>query len=72
MSITPRDAPTFIQNCCWPPPVDVEDPYPNGKYPDSKVWVWVPFPWLIPASIFCQDICPAIPLWGATSQQKCN
>ena len=27
----------------WPPPVHVEDPYPTGKYPDQKVWVWVPF-----------------------------
>ena len=26
----------------WPPPVHVEDPYPTGKYPDQKVWVWVP------------------------------
>ena len=23
----------------WPPPLHVEDPYPTGKYPDSKVWV---------------------------------
>ena len=21
----------------------MEDPYPTGKYPDQKVWVWVPF-----------------------------
>ena len=27
----------------WPPPVHVEDPYPTEKYPDPKVWVWVPF-----------------------------
>ena len=26
-----------------PPPLHVEDPYLNGKYPDSKVWVWVSF-----------------------------
>ena len=25
----------------WPPPLHVEDPYPTGKYPGSKVWVWV-------------------------------
>ena len=25
----------------------MEDPYPTGKYPDSKVWVWVPFSSLI-------------------------
>ena len=31
----------------WPPPVHVEDPYPTGKYPDQKVWVWVPFSSLI-------------------------
>ena len=36
----------------WPPPLHVEDPHPTRKYPDSKVWVWVPFscltndPWL--------------------------
>ena len=23
----------------WPPPLHVEDPYPTGKCPDSKVWV---------------------------------
>ena len=22
----------------WPPPLHVEDPYANGKYPDSRVW----------------------------------
>ena len=27
----------------WPPPVHVKDPYPTGKYPDQKAWVWVPF-----------------------------
>ena len=27
----------------WPPPLHVEDPHPTGKYPDQKVWVWVPF-----------------------------
>ena len=33
----------------WPPPLHVEDPHPTRKYPDQKVWVWVPFPpWLIP------------------------
>ena len=31
----------------WPPPVHLEDPYPTGKYPDQKVWVWVPFSSLI-------------------------
>ena len=31
----------------WPPPFQVEDPYPTGKYPDSKVWVWVPFSCLV-------------------------
>ena len=25
----------------------MEDPYPAGKYPDQKVWVWVPFSSLI-------------------------
>ena len=25
----------------------MEDPYPNGKYPDTKVWVGVPFSCLI-------------------------
>ena len=25
----------------------MEDPYPTGKYPDQKVWVWVLFPCLI-------------------------
>ena len=27
----------------WPPPLHVEDPHPTRKYPDQKVWVWVPF-----------------------------
>ena len=27
----------------WPPPLQVEDPHPIRKYPDQKVWVWVPF-----------------------------
>ena len=26
-----------------PPPLHVEDPHPTRKYPDAKVWVWVPF-----------------------------
>ena len=27
----------------WPPPVHVEDPHhPTRRYPDQKVWVWVP------------------------------
>ena len=26
----------------WPPPLHVEDPHPTRKYPDRKVWVWVP------------------------------
>ena len=30
-----------------PPPVHVEDPHPTRKYPDQKVWVWVPFSSLI-------------------------
>ena len=25
----------------------MEDPYPTGKYPNQKVWVWVLFPCLI-------------------------
>ena len=31
----------------WPPPFHVENRYPTGKYPDQKVWVWVPFSSLI-------------------------
>ena len=27
----------------WHPPLEVEDPHPTRKYPDQKVWVWVPF-----------------------------
>ena len=27
----------------WPPPLHVEDPHPSRRYPDQKVWVWVPF-----------------------------
>ena len=27
----------------WPPPLHMEAPHPTRKYPDSKVWVWVPF-----------------------------
>ena len=38
-----KDIPNFF----WPPPIHVEDPHPNPKYPDQKVWVWVPFPSLI-------------------------
>ena len=26
-----------------PPLLHVEDPHPTAKYPDPKVWVWVPF-----------------------------
>ena len=26
-----------------PPPLHVEDPRPTRRYPDQKVWVWVPF-----------------------------
>ena len=33
-SLVSRDIRTF-----WPPPLHVEDPYPTGTYPDSKVWV---------------------------------
>ena len=38
ISLVSRDVSNFL-----PPPVHVEDPYPTGKYPDQKVWVWVPF-----------------------------
>ena len=34
ISLVSRDIPNF-----WAPPLHVEDPYPTGKYPDSKVWV---------------------------------
>ena len=27
----------------WPPPLHVADPHPTGRYPNQKVWVWVPF-----------------------------
>ena len=30
----------------WSSLLHVEDPYPTGKYPDSKVWVWVLFLYL--------------------------
>ena len=26
----------------WPSPLHVEDPHPTRRYPDQKVWVWVP------------------------------
>ena len=38
ISLVSRDISNFLA-----PPVHVEDPYPTGKYPDQKVWVWVPF-----------------------------
>ena len=30
----------------WPPPLHVEDPHLTRRYPDQKVWVWVPFSFL--------------------------
>ena len=33
-----------------PPPLDVEDPYPTGKYLNRKVWVCAPFSCLISKS----------------------
>ena len=43
----------------WPPPLHMEDPYPTGKYPNSKVWVWVLFPCLI---FRCRTTIPLDPL----------
>ena len=40
----------------WPPPLHVEDPHPARKYPDSKVWVWVPFSRLSLVRMVC--------IWG--------
>ena len=27
----------------WPPPLHVKETHPTGRFPDQKVWVWVPF-----------------------------
>ena len=37
-----KDIPNFSA-----PPLHVEDPHPTRRYPDQKVWVWVPFSSLI-------------------------
>ena len=34
----------------WPPPLHVKDPHPTRRYPDQKVWVWVPFSSMILSS----------------------
>ena len=39
ISLVSRDIPNFLA----PPPLHVEDPHPTRRYPDQKVWVWVPF-----------------------------
>ena len=36
----------------------MEDPYPTGKYPDQKVWVWVLFPCLIITHWVFSDFWP--------------
>ena len=30
---------TDMPNVFWPPPVNVEDPHPTGRYPDPIVWI---------------------------------
>ena len=68
----------------WPPPLQVEDPYPNGKYPDSKVWDWVLFPclkigWLptsgkwcggFPGQVWDIRFCPLLLRFQAKSHAK--
>ena len=42
ISLVSRDIPNFLA-----PTPSLGRPYPNRKYPDSKVWVWVPFSFLM-------------------------
>ena len=50
----------------WPPPVHVEDPYPTGKYPDQKVWVWVPLSSFSRKAVL-KNPCSTFFLWIAFS-----
>ena len=45
----------------WPPPLHVEDHYPTGKYPDSKVWVCALFSCLKYGWDFPEEISEKIP-----------
>ena len=53
----------------WPPPLNVEDPHPTRKYPDQKVWVWLPFsslkiqsaPAELPNAYFRAKVCQQLP-----------
>ena len=42
----------------WPPPLHMEDPYPTGEYPDSKVWVCALFSFLTEIAPKAPWICP--------------
>ena len=45
-----KDIPNFLA-----PTPSREDPHPTRRYPDQKVWVWVPFPSSISLVLFSQD-----------------
>ena len=43
----------------WPPPVHAEDPHPTRRYPDRKVWVWVPSAAALVLGLLFIDIGPS-------------